>query len=230
MFREISLHLQCKSKKFMEYDISKPIPQGSNRAQDKENTRIAAISDELSRLCAIHEAQLRVSQTNVDSFEIEQRIAEQFAKSQGFWIPMTSIFDLGIPGPSGNENDTYVADNVIYKVNNLLNCGSIRSLLNKLLLHNTIFPDTAYTFYGLTGFDGRTIQPVIAQPRIANAQPATQIMIDTYMAALGFEKLNSTGRFSNSTYEVWDLLPRNVLIDCEGDIFVVDAEIKFIGK
>lgn len=143
---------------------------------------------------------------------------------------MTSIFDLGIPGPSGNENDTYVADNVIYKVNNLLNCGSIRSLLNKLLLHNTIFPDTAYTFYGLTGFDGRTIQPVIAQPRIANAQPATQIMIDTYMAALGFEKLNSTGRFSNSTYEVWDLLPRNVLIDCEGDIFVVDAEIKFIGK
>ena len=84
--------------------------------------------------------------------------------------------------------------------------------------------------YGLTGFDGRTIQPVIAQPRIANAQPATQIMIDTYMAALGFEKLNSTGRFSNSTYEVWDLLPRNVLIDCEGDIFVVDAEIKFIGK
>ena len=53
----------------MEYDISKPIPQGSNRAQDKENTRIAAISNELSRLCAIHEAQLRVSQTNVDSLK-----------------------------------------------------------------------------------------------------------------------------------------------------------------
>ena len=63
----------------------------------------------------------------------------------------------------------------------------------------------------------------------ANARPATQIMIDTYMAALGFEKTSSEGRFSNKTYEVWDLVPRNVLADVEGDIFVVDAEIKYIG-
>ncbi len=27
-------------------------------------------------------------------------------------------------------------------------------------------------------------------------------------------------------YEVWDILPRNVLIDSEGDIYVIDAEIK----
>ena len=37
---------------------------------------------------------------------------------------------------------------------------------------------------------------------------------------------NEEGRFSNDTYEVWDVLPRNVLVDDEGDIFVVDAEIK----
>ena len=75
---------------------------------------------------------------------------------------------------------------------------------------------------------GRNVQPVIAQPRVANAQPATQIMIDTYMAALGFDKTATEGRFSNGTYEVWDLVPRNVLVDNEGDIFVVDAEIKQI--
>ena len=51
-------------------------------------------------------------------------------------------------------------------------------------------------------------------------------MIDTYMAALGFEKASEKGRFINSEYEVWDLLPRNVLVDSEGDVFVVDAEIK----
>lgn len=91
------------------------------------------------------------------------------AKANGYWVPMMDIFDLGVPGPSGNENDT-----------------------------------------------------------VANAQPATQIMIDTYMAALGFEKTNTEGRFSNNTYEVWDLVPRNVLVDAEGDIYVVDAEIKHI--
>ncbi len=212
----------------MDYDISKPVSQGSYGTQDAENSRIAAIADKLDRLCEIHETQLRTSQTDVDIFEVEQRAAEKLAKSQGFWIPMMDVFDLGVPGPSGNENDTYVADKVIYKVNNLLNSGCIRSLLNKILLHNIIFPDTAYKFHGFAGFDGRTIQPIIVQPRIANAKPATQIMIDTYMAALGFNKTDSIGRFTNNTYEIWDIVPRNVLVDQEGDIFVIDAEIKHI--
>jgi hypothetical protein len=140
---------------------------------------------------------------------------------------MMDIFNLGVPGPCGHENDTYVADNCIYKVNNLLNNGgSIISLFQKILLHNIIFPDTAYRFYGFAGFDGRTVQPVFTQPRAVNAKPASQIMIDTYMAALGFEKTDAVGRFSNGKYVVWDLFPRNVLVDEDGDIFVVDAEIK----
>lgn len=92
-------------------------------------------------------------------------------------------------------------------------------------MHNQIFPDTAYSFYGFTGFDGRTVFPVICQPRIANARPATMIMIETYMTALGFEKMANEGHFNNN-FEVWDVVPRNVLVDPEGDIFVVDAEIK----
>ena len=151
------------------------------------------------------------------------------AKARGFWFPMMDIFRLGVPGPSGHENDTYVAPTGIYKVNNLLNNnGSIVSLLRKILLHNIIFPDTAYSFYGFAGFDGRTVQPILFQPRVANAQPAKQIMIDTYMAALGFEKMSNEGRFTNGEYEAWDLLPRNVLVDEDGDIFVVDAEIKLL--
>lgn len=51
-------------------------------------------------------------------------------------------------------------------------------------------------------------------------------MIDTYMAALGFEKGTDVGRFKNKEYETWDILPRNVLVDADGDIYVVDAEIK----
>ena len=210
----------------MNHDISQSVPQGSDGTQEAENCRIAAIADELKRLCTVYEAQRGAGKTDVTPFETEQRVAEQFAKSQGFWIPMPKVFDLGVPGPCGHENDTYVAEKVIYKVNNLLNSGSIAGLLDKLLMHNTIFPDTAYSFYGFAGFDGRTVQPVIIQPRVADARPATQIMIDTYMAALGFEKTPEEGRFTNGVYDVCDLLPRNVLTDNEGDIFVVDAEIK----
>ena len=48
------------------------------------------------------------------------------------------------------------------------------------------------------------------------------------MSALGFVKQNEVGRYSNATYIVWDLVPRNVLVDADGDMYVVDAEIKKI--
>ena len=218
--------MQPENNTTMDNDIPEQVPQRSDRAQETENRRIAALADELSRLCRIHETQHGTGEGNVDHFEVEQRVAEQVAKSRGYWIPMMEIFLLGVPGPSGHENDTYVSEKGVYKVNNLLNNGSIVALLHKILLHNAIFPDTAYSFHGFAGFDGRTVQPVLYQPRVANAKPANQIMIDTYMAALGFEKTSEEGRFSNGIYEAWDLLPRNVLVDADGDIFVVDSEIK----
>ena len=71
----------------------------------------------------------------------------------------------------------------------------------------------------------RTIMPVLEQERICESQPATQIMIDTYMAALGFEKDGEVGRFRSESYRVWDVVPRNVLVDKDGDMYVIDAEI-----
>ena len=212
----------------MDYEILESISQRGNNAEDAENRRIAEIADELHRLCQLHETESGASEENVTSFELEQRIVEQMAKTGNYWIPMMNIFNLGVPGPCGNENDTYVTEDAIYKVNNLMNSGGILALLQKILIHNTIFPDTAYQFHGFAGFDGRIVQPVLRQVRIANATPATQIMIDTYMAAIGFEKGKGVGCFTNGVYYVWDVIPRNVLVDSEGDIFVVDAEIKRI--
>ncbi|MBO5548594.1 MAG: hypothetical protein J5954_03065 [Prevotella sp.] len=157
--------------------------------------------------------------------DIEQRVAEMYAKDNGMWIPMSDIFDLGVPGPSGNENDTYVSNDIIYKVNNLLNSASILRLLEKISAHNNLFPNTFYGLYGFTGFEGRSVMPILKQHLVKNAKSATSIEIDTYMAALGFLKKNNEGRYANSDYEVWDLVPRNVLVDADGDMYVVDAEI-----
>ena len=139
---------------------------------------------------------------------------------------MDQVFNLGTPGPSGNENDTYVSNDVIFKVNNLLNSGSILRLLDKVRMHNEIFPDTFYQLHAFTGFDGRSIMPILRPDLVKDAEPTPQIAIDTYMAALGFNREDIVGRYSNADYIVWDLIPRNVLRDHDGDIFVVDAEIK----
>jgi hypothetical protein len=209
----------------MDYDISQSVSQRGSGEETAENRRIHEVTDELHRRCQLYEAQLRDGQDNVSRFEVEERVAEQYAKENGMWIPMSDIFDLGVPGPSGNENDTYVSNDIIYKVNNLLNTGSILRLLDRVMWHNNLFYDTAYTLYGFTGFDGRTIMPVLQQKLVKDAVPATVVEIETYMAAIGFTKQNDKGRFANEEYAVWDLIPRNVLRDKDGDVFIIDAEI-----
>ena len=210
----------------MKDDILESVSQRSRGEETPENRRIYEIADELRRGCQLYEAQLRNGQSHVNHFDVEQRVVEQYAKDNGIWLPMSKVFSLGVPGPSGNENDTYVSNNLIYKVNNLLNSGSIIQLLKKIIMHNDLFYDTAYSFYAFTGFDGRTVMPVLQQRLVKNAQPATNIEIETYMAAIGFSKIADDGRYANAIYEAWDLLPRNVLKDKEGDLFVIDAEIK----
>ena len=210
----------------MSDDISQSVSQRGRGEEIAENRRIYEVSDELLRRSQLYEAQLRDGQEHVSRFEVEQRVAEQYAKESGLWVPMHEVFDLGVPGPSGNENDTYVSNDIVYKVNNLLNSGSIVKLLEKISWHNILFYDTFYAFYGFTGFDGRTVMPILQQRLVKEATLATPIEIDTYMAALGFTKLNNEGRYANTDFEVWDLVPRNVLKDEGGDIFIIDAEIK----
>ena len=56
----------------MNHDLSQPIPQGVDGAQAAKNSRIRAIADELRRRCQLHEAELRVSESYVNSRQIEE--------------------------------------------------------------------------------------------------------------------------------------------------------------
>ena len=89
------------------------------------------------------------------------------------WLPLTDISSLGVPGPSGNENDLYVSDDVVFKVNNLLNCGSVLRFLDRLTWHNEPFCETRYSLFGHAGFEGRTVMPVVKQQLIKNARLLT---------------------------------------------------------
>ena len=88
----------------MDYDISQSVSQRGSGEETAENRRIHEVADELRRRCQLYEAQLRDGQGDVNHLEIEQRVAEPYAKENGIWLPMSDVFDLGVPGPSGNEN------------------------------------------------------------------------------------------------------------------------------
>ena len=212
------------------YDILESISQGEDGALSEENAKLVHIANVIARSTTrngANEAEPCLSSDNgVNLNEQEQRRAEQWAKQKDCWIPMEDIFRLGAPGPSGSESDTYLSkDGFIYKTNNLMHCrGSIFLAIKKFIDYNTIFPDSAYTFIGFAGFDGRSVYPVVRQHYIKEGTPATQNEIDCYMAALGFTK-NGIGKYYNNLYYISDVLPKNVLKDPTGDYFVIDVEI-----
>ena len=72
------------------------------------------VTERIDRLCRVHEAEPGSGEADVKHRELEQRAAEQMAKARGFWFPMMDVVRLGVPGPSGHENDTYVAETGIF--------------------------------------------------------------------------------------------------------------------
>ena len=211
----------------MTHDVFESISQRIRGAENEENRRIQEIADELHRRCCLHEAQLREGQNNVRSSEIERHIAEIYAEEHDLWLPISKVFDLGTPGPSGNENDTYVSNDTIFKVNNLLNSrGSIIQLLHKVLLHNLIFSETSYAFHAFTGFPGSSIMPIFKQSLIKDATPATAIEISTYMAALGFSSTPTNGRYTNGEFEVWG---KTEHMEVKRDSLRIQAAIYSVG-
>ena len=120
----------------MSHDISQSLPSRSIRTQDAENSRIESIAHELRRRSRVHETQSGTSTTTLNLTDAEAQAAEVYAKENGLWVPMERIAELGTPGMSGNENELYVSDDIVFKVNNLMNTGSIVALLEKAIMHN----------------------------------------------------------------------------------------------
>ena len=62
----------AQTKNKMNDDIFESVSQRGYGAYDEENRRIQEVSNELQRLCRLHETQSGAGQTNGGSFEVEQ--------------------------------------------------------------------------------------------------------------------------------------------------------------
>ena len=152
-------------------------------------------------------------------------LAEQLAKEMGLWMPYAESLNKGFPYPSGMENDVYfdANSNSIVKINNLMVSRDVLSLLERLQMHNVLFPQTAYSLEGFTGFGRGSIYPVLRQAYVANATYATHGEILDYMESLGFT-LCGEAAFTNGEVTITDVRPRNVLKDNNDAIFVIDVD------
>lgn len=194
-------------------------------------TGTCSIEEFLTRLCSRSctcEEDASGDSKTLSQRKIRDRInqeAEALAKELDLWLPITDMERLGVPMPGGIENTVYYysVDDVMIKVNNLMTSHSVSELFQRLLLHNSIFPQTAYSLYGFTGFGGGSIYPIITQPYIPNATYATHGEVLDYMESLGFLQVGDAA-FSNGDITISDLRPRNVLKTPSGSIYVIDAD------
>lgn len=199
----------------------------------KEGCRIEVFADELRRRSAENQRNAQSNSTTLSErrlIDIDNSTAENLAKEKNLWIEFSEVITLGTPAPSGVENDVYLnkQGNFVYKVNNLMTSRCVSDFLQRIMLHNSIFPQTGYELYGFTGFGNGNVYPILKQNYIFDTEYATPIEIDTYMSALDFEKVDEA-TFTNGEIVVSDLHPRNVLKDKDGDLYVVDAEFKKVN-
>lgn len=196
-----------KNLKNLKDEISERIPQENNRSQIEENGRMAEVANRLKERSLENEGSSGRSKSALserEALDNELRDVETYAKESGLWLEMADAMKLGEPGPSVNENETFIADNnIVYKLNTLMNSKGVIPLLERLLLHNQYFPETSYELHGFTGFGGGSLYTILKQRFVKNGQNATPEDIRAFMNSLGFKEIgNGAIRIKGEVYLV----------------------------
>lgn len=155
-----------------------------------------------------------------------EEILTQYAKDNNIWIDLNTLGEPNAIGAESyvwfNEQNKTVTKAIGYSVNN-----GLRNLLDRITIHNTLFPETILSIKGFSRDknDG-SFQIIVEQPLIIG-ESATEEEIEDYMNQIGFGKtdsqLASDTTFVNDDYLINDLHSGNVLKSKSGKLYVIDA-------
>ena len=149
-----------------------------------------------------------------------------FANSNNLWI---SLPNLNVEFLSkGGENEVYTGnkDNIVIKLNNFEYAGDdLENFFIRINAHNKLFGNVPYQMIGFAYNSQQEFCAVLIQPYILAEREATEDEIATYMKALGFE-MDYYDEYHNSEYEVFDVVPNNVLYGIDGDLYFIDTQIR----
>jgi len=171
----------------------------------------------------------------------EEKYLEDFAKSLDIWVDDADT-KFGEFFDKGQEQSVYIDDtkgNVTTVTK--LNDGSLSpnwlTFLDRLAIHNTYFPSTAYTLKGFGKTKDGSFVAIVDQPYI-KPNPTTEENVVAYMKGRGFELLSKYDDSLIGTVEekrsfinkdtgviVEDLHLKNVFEDESGNMFVIDPVI-----
>lgn len=142
---------------------------------------------------------------------------EQLAKEQGIWIDRLSSIAAAEIG-HGHENTVFLSKNgnSVIKFNNLAyiyDKTSIIQFIERINSHNEFAHNAPYTLLGFAKNPKGRIGLVMSQPYIKMAMEADSYTIG---GRLGW---------TNDICEFNDAVPRNVLMDVQGNLYFIDLQI-----
>lgn len=162
----------------------------------------------------------------------------EYAKGCGFYLERSRMDEFGERKrkPSG-ECVVYIDEvrGIVVKVKDPYAKAPIKNhaavdAVYEHVVHNLLFPNTKYTFIGISESTIGDVRFVLGQKYMRNGfEPATQSQIDKHLT--GNMHLEKEGNYwyGNDYYAITDVdaAGDNVLIDDGGNLFFIDPIIKF---
>ena len=168
--------------------------------------------------------------------EKKKELLKKWAIATGNWHTDVSDFSDGKePIGSGTDSDVYLSKDgkSVIKVSKGKPYGKrFRPDVDNVALFNTGFPGSRYTIEGYGEIDGKFVR-FLKQPFVdfSDSTPLTEGERVAYMEKLGFKPINKENTaFSNGEIVASDLQKSNVVRDRNGNVRVIDADMKLHTK
>ena len=148
-----------------------------------------------------------------------------FANANNLWIDLSHLNITYMD--KGGENEVFHdGKSSVIKLNNFEYAGDdLENFFIRINAHNKFFSNVPYQMIGFSYNSRQEFSAVLTQPYILAEREATEDEIAEYMEALGFE-MDYIDEFHNDQYEVFDVVPNNVLYGIDKDLYFIDTQIR----
>ena len=167
--------------------------------------------------------------------ESQERELQQWAESQGVWIPEAEEWLTDSYGPmiaQGAEAKVYykTGDTHVVKLRTSI-YATLGRALEAISLHNYLVPETIMRVIGFTRDTDGMFRTILTQPYIACQRLATKAEIDAMLAPKGFHD-NGDGNgvnYISSRLHLEDMHPANIFIEEQSaSPICIDCIVKFV--
>ncbi len=166
---------------------------------------------------------------SVQRAQTQAAFIERWANRAGCWvenIDKAFVQAFGEQLAEGGEAHIYDNGNTIIKRIGLDYYILPELALDRISLHNALFPETRMVVLGFGRTSGGDFQIIVQQPFIHGTFMSDE-EICTYAESLGFQLINP-GNWTFATPDIYlsDLHDENVIKSSKGNIFVIDCDVR----